>query len=152
MTTFDQAESGFSLHPQLAADTAVVGDLLLSRVLLMKDARFPWLILVPRRAEIREIIHLSDGDQARLHREVAEASRAIKGLFRPDKLNIGAIGNMVPQLHVHVVGRTQADAAWPRPVWGSGPAEAYSDVALAERVARIAAALGRIAPAGARAI
>ncbi|GGH08800.1 hypothetical protein GCM10007036_04480 [Alsobacter metallidurans] len=145
MTASPPAEAGFELHPQLAADTAVVGDLLLSRVLLMKHARYPWLILVPRRPDVREILDLSDIDQMRLYREITEASRVVKTLFRPDKLNIGAIGNMVPQLHVHVLGRFTTDEAWPRPVWGSGPATPYAADALAERLAKLSAAFGGVA-------
>lgn len=137
----------FVLHPQLAADCAVVGDLTLSRVLLMNDARFPWLILVPRRSAIREIIDLGERDQATLLREIADVSRAMTSLFSPDKLNVGAIGNMVPQLHVHVVARLQTDEAWPRPVWGSGPSRPYDSLALPALVARVAVALGGLSPA-----
>ena len=132
----------FALHPQLAADCAVVGDLLLSRVLLMDDSRFPWLILVPRRAAIREIIDLDERDQATLSREIATASRALQALWSPDKLNVGAIGNMVPQLHVHVVARRLTDDAWPRPVWGSGPAKPYDKTEREAAASRLARALG----------
>ena len=120
------SESPFSLHPQLAADTAPVGDLALARVLLANDANYPWLILVPRRAGASEIVDLTDDEQALLMREIAQASRALKAVSACDKLNVAAIGNVVPQLHVHVVARRHSDAAWPKPVWGAVPPTAYN--------------------------
>ena len=116
----------FALHPRLAADTFLVGDLPLCRVLLMNDQRFPWLILVPRRADIREIIDLTAPERAILMEEIASAATALKAAAACHKLNVGALGNMVPQLHIHVVARSEGDAAWPGPVWGSGTAEAYA--------------------------
>ena len=136
----------FVLHPQLAADSIIVGDLALSRVLLMNDARFPWLLLVPRRSAIREIIDLAGHDQATLFREIADTSRAMTALFAPDKLNVAAIGNMVAQLHVHVVARRETDEAWPRPVWGSGTSRPHDPAEVPALVGRIAAALGGISP------
>jgi diadenosine tetraphosphate (Ap4A) HIT family hydrolase len=118
------SETGWSLHPQLAADTVPVCDLALSRLLAMNDANFPWLILVPRRAGVSEIIDLGD-EQAALMNELSLVSRALKDETRCDKLNVAAIGNMVPQLHVHVVARRKDDAAWPKPVWGAVPRRAY---------------------------
>jgi diadenosine tetraphosphate (Ap4A) HIT family hydrolase len=115
----------WSLHPQLARDTVAVGDLALSRVLAARDANYPWLILVPRRAGAVEIIDLDAADQAQLMTELARAGRALKAVTRCDKLNVAAIGNVVAQLHVHVVARRTTDAAWPRPVWGAVPAIAY---------------------------
>lgn len=115
----------FALHPRLAADTVAVGDLPLSRVLLSRNACWPWLILVPRRAGAVEIHRLEAADQIQLMAEIARASRVMEAVFRPDKLNVAAIGNLVPQLHVHVVARTRGDAAWPGPVWGSGFEQAY---------------------------
>jgi len=117
----------FTLHPTLARDTVEVTRLPLCRVLLMKDARFPWLILVPEREGAREIHDLSPADRAVLIEEIARAGKVLEGLFHPGKLNVGALGNVVPQLHVHVVARTAADPAWPGPVWGSGPAVPYEE-------------------------
>ncbi|MBP2303039.1 HIT domain-containing protein [Azospirillum picis] len=115
----------FSLNERLRADTRHVTDLELCRVLLMDNALWPWLILVPMRDGAVEIHRLDEGDQALLMREIARASRVVERLFAPDKLNVGALGNMVPQLHVHVIGRTRGDPAWPGPVWGSGHARPY---------------------------
>jgi diadenosine tetraphosphate (Ap4A) HIT family hydrolase len=128
----------FSLHERLQTDTVPVSDLGLCRVLLMNNRVWPWLILVPRREGAVEIHRLSAADQTALMAEIAAASRVVERLFAPDKLNVGALGNMVPQLHVHVVGRTRGDPAWPGPVWGSGHAEAYpadEGAALAVRLA-----------------
>lgn len=120
----------WTLHPQLAADTVRFSDLPLSRVLVMNDANFPWLILVPRKADIIEVIDLDDGEQTQLMHEVARAARALREVTACHKLNIAALGNMVPQLHVHVIARFREDAAWPRPVWGIVPAKAYQRDAL----------------------
>ena len=114
------SETGWFLHPQLAADTAPVCDLALSLLLVMNDANFPWLILAPRRAGASEIIDLG-GEQALLVDEIALVSRVLKDETRCDKLNVAAIGNVVPQLHVHIVARRKEDAAWPKPVWGAAP-------------------------------
>jgi diadenosine tetraphosphate (Ap4A) HIT family hydrolase len=115
----------FILDPKLDADTMVLGRFALSRVLLMNDARYPWLILVPQRPYLAEIIDLSEPDQMQLMREIAATSQALKALFNPDKLNVGALGNRVRQLHVHVLARFVSDAAWPGPVWGVGQAQPY---------------------------
>ena len=120
----------WTLHPQLAADTVRLSDLPLSRVLVMNDANFPWLILVPRKADIIEVIDLDDGEQTQLMHEVTRAARALREVTACHKLNIAALGNMVPQLHVHVIARFREDAAWPRPVWGIVPAKAYQRDAL----------------------
>jgi diadenosine tetraphosphate (Ap4A) HIT family hydrolase len=119
-------EAAFSLHPQLARDTAPVGDLALARVLAMNDANYPWLVLVPRRSGIVEIIDLDEAGRSRLMAEIAQVSAALKQLTACDKLNVAAIGNIVPQLHVHVVARRASDAAWPKPVWGAVPARPYA--------------------------
>src|SRR5215831_6665497 len=115
-------DSGFtkdwSLHPQLAEDTVPVGDMPLTRLLLAKDANYPWLILVPRLPGLVELIDLEDNAQVQLLGEVAAAARALKALTECDKLNVAALGNQVPQLHVHVIARRRTDAAWPKPVWG----------------------------------
>lgn len=115
----------FTLHPQLAADTVPVGDLPLCRVLLANDANYPWLILVPRRPGLVDLIDAAAADRAVLTTEIDAAARALKGITECDKLNVAALGNVVPQLHVHVIGRRHSDAAWPKPVWGAAPATAY---------------------------
>jgi len=135
------SEIGWSLHPQLHADTVPVCDLALSRLLAMNDANYPWLILVPRRVGASEIIDLG-AEQSLLMDELAQVSRALKDETRCDKLNVAAIGNMVPQLHIHVVARRKDDAAWPKPVWGAVPRLAY-DADVLERF--VTAIRGRIA-------
>lgn len=129
------------LDPRLAADTISVGAFALSRVLLMNDARFPWLILVPARDGLREIIDLPVAERGRLMTEIAAASQALQAVARPDKLNVGALGNIVGQLHVHVVARRVGDAAWPGPVWGAGTAVPYGERACVEMLATLRAAL-----------
>jgi diadenosine tetraphosphate (Ap4A) HIT family hydrolase len=119
----------FSLHPQLAADTVPIGDLPLSRVLLSNDANYPWLILVPRRPQLIEIIDLEETEQVQLMGEIARAAQALKRVTECEKLNIAAIGNIVPQLHVHVIARRHGDPAWPKPVWGAVPAVPYDSAA-----------------------
>jgi diadenosine tetraphosphate (Ap4A) HIT family hydrolase len=118
-------DSAWSLHPQLKQDTIDIGDLPLCKVLVIKDANYPWLMLVPRRPEKVEIIDLDEVEQAQLMAEVSRAARALKDITKCDKLNIAALGNMVPQLHVHVIARRAGDAAWPRPVWGVVPPLAH---------------------------
>jgi diadenosine tetraphosphate (Ap4A) HIT family hydrolase len=117
--------AGFQLHPQLARDAVPVGDLALSRVLLAKDANYPWLILVPRRPALVELIDLEENEQVQLLTEIAAAARVLKEITACDKLNIAALGNQVAQLHVHVIARRHSDAAWPKPVWGVAPSTAY---------------------------
>lgn len=116
----------FRLHERLARDTFPVTDLPLCSVRLMDNKHFPWVILVPRVAGAREWIDLSREEQHQLSDEIAIISHIFQALVTPDKLNVGALGNMVPQLHVHVIARYKADPAWPNPVWG-GPSETYSD-------------------------
>jgi diadenosine tetraphosphate (Ap4A) HIT family hydrolase len=111
----------WSLHSQLQKDTIDIGDLPLCRVLVIKDAHYPWLLLVPRRAEVVEIIDLDEVEQAQLMTEISRVARALKEITKCDKLNIAALGNVVPQLHVHVIARRSSDVAWPRPVWGVMP-------------------------------
>lgn len=118
-------ETGFTLDPRLEATGLPLGDLTLSRVFLVDDARFPWLMLVPRRAEIVEILDLNDADRQILFDETMRVSAAVRAHFRPDKLNIGALGNIVSQLHVHVVARFASDPAWPGPIWGHGQRVPY---------------------------
>ncbi|UZE50264.1 HIT domain-containing protein [Rhodopseudomonas sp. P2A-2r] len=115
----------WSLHPQLQKDTIDIGDLPLCRVLVIKDANYPWLLLVPRRADAVEIIDLDEVAQAQLMTEITRVARAVKEITKCDKLNIAALGNAVPQLHVHIIGRRTSDAAWPRPVWGVVPPLAH---------------------------
>lgn len=115
----------FILQPRLEKDTFFLVDWSLSRVLLMNDARFPWLVLVPRRGDIREWHELSAAELARLAEEISRASAVLKDVARAAKINVGALGNLVPQLHIHVVARNPGDAAWPGPVWGSGIAMPY---------------------------
>lgn len=134
-------ESPFSLHPQLAADTVPVGDLALTRVLLANDANFPWLILVPRRAGITELIDLTAADRRQLTTETDAAARALKSITECDKLNVAALGNVVAQLHVHVIGRRHSDKAWPKPVWGAAPATAYDRTARDGFIAALRRAL-----------
>jgi diadenosine tetraphosphate (Ap4A) HIT family hydrolase len=117
----------WSLHPQLAQDTVPVGDMPLTRVLLANDANYPWLILVPRLPGLVELIDLEENAQVQLLGEVAAAARTLKTLTECDKLNIAALGNHVPQLHVHVIARRRTDAAWPKPVWGVKTPLAYAD-------------------------
>ncbi|HEX7340269.1 MAG TPA: HIT family protein [Rhodanobacteraceae bacterium] len=133
--------SEFALDPRLAADTTIVTDLPLCRVCLMNDARFAWLILVPRRAGMSEIEELAAADQADLWAEVNRAGAALRACVALDKLNIGALGNIVRQLHVHVVARSEGDAAWPGPVWGAGDARPYDAAASAKLVAQLRRAL-----------
>lgn len=134
----------FSLHPRLAADTTLLCEMKLSRLLLMNDARFPWVILVPRRADMREIIDLSEEDQVKLFAEMQTVLKAMRAAFHPQKLNLGAIGNMVPQLHIHFIARFEADVAWPKPVWGFGMAEPYAPEAAAAVRAKILTGLNAI--------
>lgn len=117
----------FSLHPQLAADTVTITDLKLSRLLLMNNKSVPWLILVPRQPDIREIFELSAEDQAQLLHEITTISRHLSVTFKADKINVAALGNMVPQLHIHIVARHTSDLAWPKPVWGNLPPAPYDE-------------------------
>ncbi len=119
----------WSLHPQLAKLTTVVGDLALSRVLLENDSSYPWLILVPRMAGVSEIIDLDPNEQVQLLGEIDAASRALKAVATFEKLNVAALGNMVKQLHVHVLGRSSTDPTWPKPVWGLAPPVPYEPAA-----------------------
>ena len=131
------APAGWTLDPQLQRDTAPVGELPLCRVLLMNDANYPWLILVPRMLGAVEIADLEAGARAQLMAEIVQASRALKAISACDKINIAALGNVVSQLHVHVIARTRNDVAWPRPVWGAAPAHSYDDTARDALIATI---------------
>ena len=120
----------FELDGRLAADTFVLGSTSLSRVLLMDDARFPWLILVPERADVSEPFELSEADQEQLWQESMRLGGAMKAHFAADKINVAALGNQVAQLHVHHIARFHVDAAWPGPVWGVGRAVPYEAAAV----------------------
>ena len=112
--------SEFFLHTQLAQDTFFIRDLKLSQLVLMNDKRFPWMVLVPRKHGASDLLDLLPGEQKTLLDEINRTSVFMKQFFRPEKLNIATIGNIVPQLHIHIVGRFAKDLAWPKPVWGFG--------------------------------
>ncbi|NOQ15311.1 MAG: HIT domain-containing protein [Methyloprofundus sp.] len=116
----------FTLHPALKKDCIEIGSLELCRVLLMNDSQFPWLILVPERNNISEIHQLSSADQQQLIRESSYISEKLATLYHADKMNIAALGNRVPQLHIHHVVRYKTDKAWPAPVWGKLDALPYT--------------------------
>lgn len=120
----------FVLDERLKNDTCWLGDYPLCRVLLMNDSRYPWLILVPRQADISEVYQLSAPQQQTLWQETTQVAHALNTLFAADKMNIATLGNVVNQLHMHVVARMRNDAAWPAPVWGKGTAEPYSAVQI----------------------
>ena len=115
----------FELHPRLQADTQILGDLPLCRVLQAKDSQYPWLILVPRVAGLREIHHLLPEQQQQLMQESCAVATLMEEALGPDKINVAALGNLVPQLHLHHVARFSTDAAWPGPIWGAHPAIPY---------------------------
>ena len=129
--------AGFQLHPRLLADTICLGDLPLCRVLLMQERRYPWIILVPTYPDLTEITALSEADQSRLILESSSVARQMERHLMADKINVAAIGNLVPQLHWHVIARYRDDPAWPAPVWGRFTPEPYTpeeSMALAERL------------------
>lgn len=121
----------FSLHPQLEQDSVLLGRMRLSQVRLSLDANYPWCLLVPEREGVTEIYHLSELDRHQLMDESCLLAEVMVDLFAPKKLNLGALGNVVPQLHLHHIARYETDAAWPGPVWGKAPATAYEPAALA---------------------
>jgi diadenosine tetraphosphate (Ap4A) HIT family hydrolase len=129
------------LDPRLQQDCLEVGRFPLCRLLLMRDANYPWFILVPDREAVTEIHHLGEADRRQLLHESCSLSVALESAFHPDKLNVAAIGNLVPQLHIHHVVRFRDDAAWPAPVWGRAPPKAYSTAELAAVVAKLKASL-----------
>jgi diadenosine tetraphosphate (Ap4A) HIT family hydrolase len=131
----------WSLHPQLEQDTETIGDLILSRLLVSNDATCPWLLLVPRRLGASEITDLDAEDQRQLMTEIAVVSQALKTITACDKINVAAIGNMVPQLHVHVVARRRDDPAWPKPIWGAVASRAWD---AAERELLVAAVRSKV--------
>ncbi len=125
---------GYQLHERLQADTIALGVSSLCDILLMNDKTWPWLVLVPRRPGTRETYELADTDQLQLMRESAVLGQGLMEHFGGDKLNVAALGNLVPQLHIHHIVRFQGDPAWPAPVWGKQPAIPYDSEALAQRV------------------
>lgn len=127
----------FTLHPRLAADTVPVVEWPLCRVLLMNDANYPWLILVPEVPGAVDLHDLDTGQGQELMREIRQASRALGKLAGAYKINVAALGNVVPQLHVHVIARFEEDPAWPRPVWGAVPPRPYEDADLDAMLARL---------------
>lgn len=126
-----------NLDNRLQQDTVLIGQLPLCQVLLMKDANYPWLILVPARNDVFEIYHLSDDEQKMLISESSYVSQRLSDTFEADSMNVAALGNVVPQLHIHHVVRHKEDVAWPGPVWGAHPAKAYTDEALQQRVEQL---------------
>jgi diadenosine tetraphosphate (Ap4A) HIT family hydrolase len=136
--------SNFALDPRLAADTIALGDARLSRLLLMNDSRFLWLVLVPRRANLVEIVDLSPDERALLMEEIAAVSDALLQRRGVAKVNIGALGNIVRQLHVHIVARAKGDAAWPGPVWSFGTRQPYEEVAARKLLRELAQATAHL--------
>jgi diadenosine tetraphosphate (Ap4A) HIT family hydrolase len=135
-------DGAWFLHPQLEHDTTPVGDLALCRVLAIDAADYPWLILVPRRAGVSEIADLGADDAARLMAEIAQTSGILKAVTGCDKLNIGAIGNVVPQLHIHIVARWKDDPLWPKPVWGHAAPRPGDAAAFARFIDAVRGKLG----------
>jgi len=132
---------GWTLDSQLAADTVPLGELALSSVRLVDDSQFPWVMLVPRRPGAVDLIDLAAADQALLTAEIDRVARALKAVTACDKLNVAALGNVVPQLHVHVIARRKNDLAWPKPVWNVAPPRPYTPDALADTCAALRAAI-----------
>jgi diadenosine tetraphosphate (Ap4A) HIT family hydrolase len=133
----------FELHPVLAADTLYLGDFALSALLMSKDANYPWFILVPRQPDIQEIYQLDQAQRTQLLKESCLLAEVLQKVYAADKLNIAALGNVVPQLHVHHIVRYRHDAAWPAPVWGAVGATKYTKKALNEGLDRVFAALSQ---------
>lgn len=140
-------QPGFQLDPQLASDSQPVAEFGLSSLRLMDDANYPWLVLVPRVANARELVDLDPAQQASLLDEINRCSKLLQRLFRPHKLNIAALGNLVPQLHVHLIARYTDDPAWPAPVWGRHHAQPYSTEALVQRIRALQDGLKALPPA-----
>ncbi|SFM52567.1 HIT domain-containing protein [Marinobacter zhejiangensis] len=135
---------GFQLHERLQADTVQIGSTDLCEVLLMNDSAWPWVVLVPRREGIREIYELPDADQVQLLKESSALGQGLMALFGGDKLNIGVLGNMVPQLHLHHIVRFEGDPAWPGPVWGKQAPVPYSTDQLAQKLDELKPVVDRL--------
>jgi diadenosine tetraphosphate (Ap4A) HIT family hydrolase len=131
----------FQLHPRLEQDCFTVGQLALSQLLMMNDCQYPWFILVPRRADITEIYRLAEADRQMLLAESCLLAEKLEEIYRPDKLNVATIGNLVPQLHMHHVARYRSDKAWPAPIWGKLPAQPYDRQQADLQIARLREAL-----------
>jgi diadenosine tetraphosphate (Ap4A) HIT family hydrolase len=125
------------LHPQLLEDCLVLGRFPLSRLLLMKDANYPWFILVPDREGVSEIYQLSEQEQSQLLRESSFLAEFLMKSFKGDKMNIAALGNIVPQCHLHHVVRYHTDVAWPSPIWGKLPVKAYTESVLNDVLSKL---------------
>lgn len=132
----------FQLHPRLEQDCIAIGRFELCRLLMMNDSQYPWFILVPERADLQEIYQLSKAERALLTEESSYLAENLAGLYKADKMNIAAIGNLVPQLHIHHIVRYQTDNAWPAPVWGKFAALPYTEQQIADNLARIKDQLG----------
>lgn len=132
----------FQLHERLEADTILVADLALCKVLLMNDSQYPWLILVPRENDTVEITDLSHKNRQILMEEICQISDVLESTFHPDKVNVAALGNIVPQLHVHVVARFKGDVAWPGPIWGKVPPKPYGEKELAGILDKLKVGMG----------
>lgn len=131
----------FSLHPRLEADSLFIVDLTLCQLRLVKDANYPWLMLVPKHADLREIHDLSDDAQITLVREISQVSKLLQSITKADKMNVAALGNAVPQLHVHIIARFSNDAAFPSPIWGKLPAKDYAVGQAEHLIKKVRAAL-----------
>jgi len=131
----------FVLDQRLLQDTLPVGDFPLCRLLLSNDSQYPWFILVPRKADVSEVFQLSDDEQLQLWKETTSLSRTLQQVFEADKMNVAALGNVVSQLHMHVIVRRRGDIAWPAPVWGKHPAVAYTADEALDVIGRLKAAL-----------
>jgi diadenosine tetraphosphate (Ap4A) HIT family hydrolase len=131
----------FTLHPQLAADGIEITRWPLSLVLLMDEARFPWLILVPQRSGLRDLHDVAPAERGALMEEIARAGGLMQSVFKADKINTAALGNQVPQLHVHVIARFTSDAAWPNPIWSVGERRRMSETERKQRIALLQAGL-----------
>lgn len=131
----------YELHPQLAADTHPLATFALCDLRLMDDANYPWLILVPRLPVAHELLDLDATQRHQLSDEIERSSRLLRDVFQPHKLNVAALGNLVPQLHVHVIARFEHDPSWPAPVWGRVAARPYTPEGLVERISQLRDAL-----------
>jgi len=136
------------LHPQLNQDCFVLGRFDLSLLLLLNDSQYPWFILVPQRENIKEIHHLTELEQQQLMKESSKLSSALESTFKADKINVAALGNMVPQLHIHHIARFTSDPAWPKPVWGALPAIPYTQEQVNAMKQQILSALPEIKAVG----
>jgi diadenosine tetraphosphate (Ap4A) HIT family hydrolase len=142
-----KSDRSFRLDPRIEASSLALGRLLLCSIRIMNDKRFPWLLLVPERAGLREIHDLPPPLRGQLVEEIAAASRALLAVSRAEKMNVGALGNLVPQLHIHVIARFAADPAWPGPVWSFAGAVPYNKTEADDFAAQLGAGLPSLEPA-----